>query len=353
MAQESAATSAAELSSTLAAESAGESAVHRVGGSELPAQTLQARRRQAAGRDGGGGGGRGRPAGSCSRCLRRHRPESCPFRTKQCFRCGQLGHIRAVCARWSQPQHLRQLEEDDSGAVATTETRSGGEDPPGESVALVDSEVYALFNLRPEAVKRRPPLLVDLALDGRPVKMEVDTGAAVSVCSAAGFRRLWPDHGPDLLPCSVHLKTYSEEALSVLGQVLVDVDYAGRVVRLPLVVVDGAGPLLLGRNWLDHIRLDWPAICRVQEQARVDGILEEFPEVFQDGLGCYTGGEVNIEVDPDVQPRFFKPRTVPLAYREEVDAQLEQGIRDGLWEPVRHRDVPAGTSGGARRSGAA
>ncbi|KAF0313567.1 hypothetical protein FJT64_001610 [Amphibalanus amphitrite] len=185
----------------------------------------------------------------------------------------------------SRSIYVRQLEEGDSGAVATTETRSGGEDPPGESVALVDSEVYALFNLRPEAGKRRPPLLVDLALDGRPVKMEVDTGAAVSVCSAAGFRRLWPDHGPDLLPCSVHLKTYSEEALSVLGQVLVDVDYAGRVVRLPLVVVDGAGPLLLGRNWLDHIRLDWPAICRVQEQARVDGILEEFPEVFQDGLG--------------------------------------------------------------------
>ncbi|XP_043192677.1 uncharacterized protein LOC122365484 [Amphibalanus amphitrite] len=174
--------------------------------------------------------------------------------------------------------------------------------------------------------------------------MEVDTGAAVSVCSVADFDRLWPDRGPVLQPCSVQLKTYSEEPIAVLGQVEVDIDYAGQSARLPLVVVDGSGPCLFGRNWLEYIRLDWPAICQVRSQSldgqqtrRVDDILREFPDVFKEELGCYTGGEVSIDVDPGVQPRFFKPRTVPLAYREEVDAQLEKGIKDGLWEPVRHR----------------
>ena len=41
-------------------------------------------------------------------------------------------------------------------------------------------------------------------------------------------------------------------------------------------------------------------------------------------------------MNTDVQPRFVNARTVPLAYREQVDAQLEKGIKDGLWEPVRH-----------------
>ena len=348
MAQESAAASAAELSASRAAENSGVAAVHRVGES-----SQQARRRQSGDRDGGGDGGergggggsrgghggRGPVSASCSRCLRRHRQESCPFRTKQCFKCGQKGHIRAVCARWNQ-QHLRQLEEDDTdpGGAATTLHEEYFEDagPAAAPGAVESSEVYSLFNLRPELGRRRPPLMVDLKLDGQQVKMEVDTGAAVSVCSAASLRQLWPGGEPVLKPCSVRLKTYSEEPITVLGQVFVDVYYAGQVARLPLVVVDGAGPCLFGRNWLDRIRLDWPAICRISSQTRVQHILEEFQDVFKDELGCYTGGEVNIEVDPDVQPRFFRPRTVALAYREEVDAQLEKGIKDGLWEPVRH-----------------
>ena len=341
MAQESAAASAAELSSSLKTEVAGGAAVHRV------AEPAARRGQRPPGGDGasgggGGGGGRGRDrvAGSCSRCLRRHQPESCPFRNKQCFRCGRTGHIRAVCDRWTRQQHLHQVEESDvprgAGAAMADDYRAAEDQRDGAGAPdREDSEVYALFNLRP-GLRRRPPLLVDPALDGRPVKMEVDTGAAVSVCSSAGFRRLWPDSGPELEPCSVQLKTYSEEALKVLGQVLVNVHYAGQAARLPLVVVDGAGPCLLGRNWLEHIRLDWPSICRVSSQSRVEGILEEFPEVFEDGLGCYNGGEVNIEVDPDVQPRFYKPRTVPLAFREEVDSQLEKGIKDGIWEPVKH-----------------
>ena len=65
-------------------------------------------------------------------------------------------------------------------------------------------------------------------------------------------------------------------------------------------------------------------------------ILDEFADVFKEELGCYRGGEVGIDVDPDVQPRFFKPRTVPLAFREAADAELEDQIRGGLWEQVRH-----------------
>ncbi|XP_043204899.1 uncharacterized protein K02A2.6-like [Amphibalanus amphitrite] len=197
-------------------------------------------------------------------------------------------------------------------------------------------EAYALFSVRPGVCERRPPLMVRVGLDGRAVDMELDTGAALSVCSDAVFRHLWPDGGPALEPCGVSLKTYSGELLSVRGQAMVNVEYGGNTTRLPLIVVKGSGPCLFGRNWLSHIRLDWPSVCRVAPPCSVQPILEEFPEVFRDELGCYRGGEVTIDVDPDVQPRFFKPRTVPLAYREAVDKELEKQVQLGLWEPVRH-----------------
>ena len=151
MAQESAAASAAELSASLAAVNTGEAAaVRRVG---EPESSQQARRRQSGVRDGGGGdqdgsSGRSRVSGSCSRCLQRHRQESCPFRMKQCFRCGRKGHIRVVCAKWSQ-QHLRQLGEDvigPDGAAATLEENDSGEarlDEPNKGCPF--SSLYSCF----------------------------------------------------------------------------------------------------------------------------------------------------------------------------------------------------------------
>ena len=120
---------------------------------------------------------------------------------------------------------------------------------------------YSIFTVRTGLGVRRPPLMVPVALDGQKVEMELDTGATLSVCSDAGFRQLWPCGGPKLEPCSVKLKTYSGEQLPVMGQAAVNVQYGGQAQRLPLIVVEGGGPWLFGRNWLGHIRLDWPSIC--------------------------------------------------------------------------------------------
>ena len=67
----------------------------------------------------------------------------------------------------------------------------------------------------------------------------------------------------------------------------------------------------------------------------MDELVTEFADVFSPELGRYSGEPVSIEVDPDVQSRFFKPRAVPLAYREQVERQLQAEIDRGLWEPVK------------------
>ena len=354
-AHESAAASAAELSGHEAGVS-NESTVHQVGRARGAAGGAGARRgplrpatvagppRQLPEREGRRSqlpDSRARSNVECSRCLGDHHQSSCPFRGKQCFGCGRRGHTRAACGRWSQ-QHLRQLSADDVHPVAAVQRGDDAaaqlprrEVPDPESSEDFD-EAYAMFSVRSSVCERRPPLMVKVALDGRAVDMELDTGAALSVFSDAVFRRLWPNGGPDLEPCAVRLKTCSGEPLSVCGQAVVNVEYGGSSTRLPLVMVKGAGPCLFGRNWLSHIRLDWPAVCRVSSACRVQPILDEFPDVFRDELGRYRSREVTIDVDADVQPRFFKPRTVPLAYREAVDAELEKQIQLGLWEPVRH-----------------
>ena len=49
----------------------------------------------------------------------------------------------------------------------------------------------------------------------------------------------------------------------MVGQALVKVVYGEQEAKVPVLVVPGDGPSLLGRNWLKLIRLNWPEIKKV------------------------------------------------------------------------------------------
>ena len=57
---------------------------------------------------------------------------------------------------------------------------------------------------------------------------------------------------PGLRRPGVRLHTYSGEQLEIIGEVVVRVWYETQVAKLPLIVVRGNGPNLLGRK-LDEI----------------------------------------------------------------------------------------------------
>ena len=77
------------------------------------------------------------------------------------------------------------------------------------------------------------------------------------------YKLHWPEQ--QLQQSSDKLKTYSGEYLDILGSADVTVEYGEQQVILPLVIVKGGGPSLFGRNWLEKVKLNWPAIYQVQE----------------------------------------------------------------------------------------
>jgi len=93
--------------------------------------------------------------------------------------------------------------------------------------------------------------------------MEMDTGSAVTLVSEHTFKNKWSD--TPLQTSSVKLCTYSNESLQVLEQIEANVQYNKQKAQLLLIVVEGNGPSLFGRDWLSQIRLDWKKIRSVQE----------------------------------------------------------------------------------------
>lgn len=50
---------------------------------------------------------------------------------------------------------------------------------------------------------------------------------------------------------------YSGKEIVTVGETDFSVSYKDQEATLPLVIVSGTGPSLLGCNWLSTLRLDW------------------------------------------------------------------------------------------------
>jgi len=127
------------------------------------------------------------------------------------------------------------------------------------------------------------------------------------------------------------------EAITVVGSVVVQVVYEG---QLPLIVVKGNGPTLLGRNWLKAIRLNWKSV-HYTVHAGLTKLLDQYSEVFEDGIGTFKGYEAHLEIDPNAQPRCNKARPVPYSKRQGVEDELDHLVAEGTQEPVKYSDWAA------------
>ncbi|KAK7095401.1 hypothetical protein V1264_006813 [Littorina saxatilis] len=207
-----------------------------------------------------------------------------------------------------------------------------------------DVEVFTVFRTQ----SKEKPFLVTVEMDGVPVEMELDTGASLTVVNEKTWRTIRGGAYLPLQKCSRRLKTYTGDEIPVLGECESAVGYKGRVpVTLKMIVVKGDGPSLLGRDWLKHLKLDWEEIFSlhadkgIAENADLEQVLRENDELFEEVRGTIKGVKASIFVDPSAQPRYFKPRPVPYALREQLSQELDRLEAEGTIEKVEFSDWAA------------
>ena len=249
-----------------------------------------------------------------------HRIAECRFKDKSCRTCGKKGHLAKVCMS-SGAQRLPNQRQ--SRPIRQVENEPGGESED----SLEDIQVVKQIG------GKMPPLKVCLQVDECEIPMEIDTGASMSIMSETTYRKLWPTR--ELEVSDVKLQTYSKEPIPVVGARKVQVYYEGQTATLPLIVVEGDGPTLLGRNWLGSIRIDW---CKIHysPSAGIQNLLEKYDKIFDGKLGTFKGQPAKIVVDPDATPRFWKARTLPYAMRAKVEEEIDRLVSEGILEPVEY-----------------
>ena len=180
-------------------------------------------------------------------------------------------------------------------------------------------------------------MTLQIGVVGKILLMEVDTGASCSLISKKTFKQHWVNH--KLQETTLNLQTYSGEKLHVMGKLTVQVIYKTQEAELPLVIVKGAGPSLLSRDWMAHLKLDWKSIHHIDSP--LNSVLHRYKTLLQGGLGTFKDYEAKIHVDPQATPKYWKAHPVPYAKRAKVEQELQRLVQEGIFEPVQYADWAA------------
>ena len=222
------------------------------------------------------------------------------------------------------------------------------------------SEVGLITSNRPvqkiHLVPGDNPARVTLDINGKTFEFEADTGARDNFCST----RTWTMLGkPKLQTSPEQYVAANGLPVPVLGTFSAKVSVDGSNLTKDIVFNVSSEPRinLLGRLAIYSLEVDIRSLLEksssstsseevhiVTKQDLPDRELgeacrklcNEFGELFKPELhvGCLKDFELEVKFKPDATPVFHKPRSVPYAILDDLNAAYEAGIQKGVWEPT-------------------
>lgn len=256
----------------------------------------------------------------------------------QCMGCGGTCRDRTKCRAWGKScNKCKKVNHFASVCRAKEANQVYLSDPPAEptAAAAVPSQLYSINSVESHAPK---PYWCTKTVFGKPVKFQIDTGSCFTLLCEKDFQSL-RTHAELEVQELPTLVSYTKNTLTPLGRLQALVTHGGTELVLPLLVVPGNGPNLLGRDWLEKLKLDWHLdVFAVDSDLTAADILSGFPHLFSSELGTLKGVEVHFEVDATVSPKCLKARPVPHAFRPLVEAELDRLVSEGVLTPVVFSD---------------
>ena len=243
---------------------------------------------------------------TCYRCGKlNHTASHCRYKDFNCLKCGKKGHLKVVCRRkgyrpkiGNPHSNVTPKSRINSFRPQRTKYIKEMEDKSDDQLSTENQDL-ALFTLGGEA---RQLIKVDVKIGDKPLTIEIDTGAAVSIVSKQEYESKFSSY--ELRKSDIVLKTYTSESLEVAGEISVHVRYKDQEANLDLVVVQGEGPALLGRN---PLVLNWHDILHTSLGGGVDLLVKKYSKVFSNTLGTMSQYYAILHLKPNTTPKFWRP----------------------------------------------
>ena len=263
--------------------------------------------------------------GKCYRCAGQHNPKVCPFIDKECFFCKNKGHTSKVCRKKAKSNLPTQQF---SNVISETTDNDNSDD-----------DLFSIYQL--DHKKSSQPIIITIMIENQNVPIEIDTGASISLINWDTFKKINCKSNIILPPTSCKLKTYSGEIVHPKGQCEIEFSYENKKLTF-FLITDKKSPNVLGRDILGKLRLNWEKIFHsyvvtehcISEKESLNKIISEYESVFPDELGTLKNVEVEIPIQPNINPKFFRAHPVPYSLKDKIEKEIDRLVKLGIYQPV-------------------
>lgn len=236
---------------------------------------------------------------ACKHCgYKNHVADDCKFKQCKCHKCGITGHMARVCKQAKEKVNVLS-----SGAVVD-----------------VDNKFYDdLFALHTSHGTQ--PIYASVNIDRITHRFILDSGSSVSLVDKRTFYEKF-SHFP-IRQDNFNVCAYNGERIQVAGYFEPTVTFEQRRQRMRLLIVDGAGQPILGRDFMDKFGIEFQQVNEIAcVDSQLKGLLEQYKVLFDGSLGKFKHSRIRLNLKANARPMFFKPRTVPYAFRNDIDKEL-------------------------------
>ncbi|UYV60521.1 hypothetical protein LAZ67_1001407, partial [Cordylochernes scorpioides] len=254
--------------------------------------------------------------GKCKHCGKQHN-ELCRFKEAICFKCNKKGHIALIC--WSSRRNLRQ-HQNQPGNIH----QIGDQEEEEEYVQKIISVTIPEYKIN--FASSDPPYLMELKVEGNIIKFEMDTGSGLTLISEKDFKNSLQHL--KLEKASIIVRTYDGTVVPILGKINVKVECQDITYKLRALVVKGEKRALMGREWINRLKLGCFAVKHMPVEITIEEILKENQALFVETTEPIKGFTFSINMC-DVNPIFHKARPVPFAIRPAVTEALDKMVAKG------------------------
>lgn len=290
----------------------------------------------------------------CFRCGKLHDYKTCPYIESVCYSCNKKGHLSNMC-RLKETGNKFRPKFKPNNRVNVCQSDNPEDEGSTDQDQCRPNELYTIAYAGNNSTINS--FVTEMMLNNIPTEMVIDTGAVVTVMPDSVYNEKFKKTVPVLRTSNVKLKTYTGEKINVLGEFQVNVTTRNGEFQLPVVVVKGSSsqqPTLMGRNWIERIKLDWSCVKTVcskdlaVHQMRngesvpfthiMSDLKQKYSEVFEESIGEIKNLSVDIVLKENVRPVFCKARNVPYALRSAVEKELNNLQENGVIYPVSQSD---------------
>ena len=177
---------------------------------------------------------------------------------------------------------------------------------------------------------------VNMNVNDETLQMIIDTGAMCNVITTTSLLKLRVNL-QNVGPSQVMLKGFNGKTMKAYGTIVLNCSYKGMVRDIEFQIInDDREFALLGKQ--ECVNFDLVRrVNNVNENSNSD-LSMKYKDVFSDTVGCVPG-EVNIKLNPEVEPIVCPARPIPAAIRSQVKKELDHlencGIIKKVTEPTQ------------------